>query len=638
MCGCCGDSDVEEKANLSTRVKNRGCTDIVFLFVFVAFWVGMIYIAVFSISNGDAMRLVYGYDSYGNTCDELNNPIPNVTLSGQNMKGRPYVFFMNGYNPESSKAVCVAVCPDQQLDFQENVQAFSMRTGYGLCDYDIPVDDYTTGGWRDESCPSLPVPASVPVLNRCVPKEIPKQFIDFLNKSDIFAKILGDLYRSWREMVALCFIALAVAFLMVLVLRFLASVIVWAILGIAVLASVVGTAFLWWMYASPSKTVQDSSQNIILLDVDIYSQKAFLAYSIIATILTVILLLVIFVLRKRIALTVALFHEAGKCLASIPCLLFQPLWTFVVLFLFLIYWTVVLAYLSTAEYPSVNGHGLVKYEEHNMVSYFWWYHVIGLIWSSEFIIACQQFVVSGTVASWYFAAEKNEVNSCAICGSVKNLFFHMGSIAAGSFIITLVKFPRMLLMYLQKKFKGKENACAKYCLKCCSCCLWCLEKCLKFLHANAYTYIAIRGTNFCSSARKAFTTIVNNALRVAAINSIGDFVLFLGKIGVAAATGAIAIVWLKKKDDLHFFAIPVLLVVVFAYFIAKCFLSVYEMVVDALLLCFCEDTEMNDGSPEKPYSMDTSLMKFVTSSSKRLDHLRKPDPEASEEESEPARV
>lgn len=60
-------------------------------------------------------------------------------------------------------------------------------------------------------------------------------------------------------------------------------------------------------------------------------------------------------------------------------------------------------YFHCVEYPSVNGHGLVKYEEHNMVSYFWWYHVIGLIWSSEFIIACQQFVVSGTVASWYFA-------------------------------------------------------------------------------------------------------------------------------------------------------------------------------------------------------------------------------------------
>ena len=52
-------------------------------------------------------------------------------------------------------------------------------------------------------------------------------------------------------------------------------------------------------------------------------------------------------------------------------------------------------------------------------------------------------------------------------------------------------------------------------------------------------------------------------LRVAAINSVGDFVLFLGKIGVMAATAAISVVWLKVifkcssivsiKDFLKFF-------------------------------------------------------------------------------------
>jgi solute carrier family 44 protein 1 (choline transporter-like protein) len=52
-----------------------------------------IYIAAFSLNHGDAFRLVYGYDSYGNTCDEDNtdNKIENVTLSGLNLKGKPYV-------------------------------------------------------------------------------------------------------------------------------------------------------------------------------------------------------------------------------------------------------------------------------------------------------------------------------------------------------------------------------------------------------------------------------------------------------------------------------------------------------------------------------------------------------------------
>jgi len=37
-------------------------------------------------------------------------------------------------------------------------------------------------------------------------------------------------------------------------------------------------------------------------------------------------------------------------------------------------------------------------------------------------------------------------------------------------------------------------------------------------------------------------------------------------------------------------------------------MNVLQMVVDALLLCFCEDCQMNDGSPGKEYSMSSSLM------------------------------
>jgi len=32
------------------------------------------------------------------------------------------------------------------------------------------------------------------------------------------------------------------------------------------------------------------------------------------------------------------------------------------------------------------------------------------------------------------------------------------------------------------------------------------------------------------------------------------------------------------------------------------------MVVDALLLCFCEDCKLNDGSEDRPYYMNSSLM------------------------------
>lgn len=47
---------------------------------------------------------------------------------------------------------------------------------------------------------------------------------------------------------------------------------------------------------------------------------------------------------------------------------------------------------------------------------------------------------------------------------------------------------------------------------------------------NAYVATAINSTGFCTSARDAFIILAENVLRVATINSVGDFVLFLGKV------------------------------------------------------------------------------------------------------------
>lgn len=130
------------------------------------------------------------------------------------------------------------------------------------------------------------------------------------------------------------------------------------------------------------------------------------------------------------------------------------------------------------------------------MKYLWWFHLIGLIWTSEFILACQQMVIAGAVASWYF---QKLVSSSSVGHKAQKYFFfrdkagegenwyvlqairrllcyHIGSVALGSFLITLFKIPRLILMYLQTKLRAKENSeAAKACLKCCTCCFYCLE-------------------------------------------------------------------------------------------------------------------------------------------------------------------
>lgn len=71
--------------------------------------------------------------------------------------------------------------------------------------------------------------------------------------------------------------------------------------------------------------------------------------------------------------------------------------------------------------------------------------------------------------------------------------------------------------------------------------------------------------------------MATNVLQVATINSVGDFILFLGKIVVAAIAGLIGIFVLKDKPGLNFYMAPVILIIVFSFFIAHIVLSLFEV-------------------------------------------------------------
>jgi len=274
-------------------------------------------------------------------------------------------------------------------------------------------------------------------------------------------------------------------------------------------------------------------------------------------------------------------------------------------------------------------HRTVVFEDREIVTYFWWYIVIGVIWMSEFANAIQELVVAGAVAEWFFTREKKKLN-CTLCNATgRTVTNHLGSAAFGAFLITLVRIPRYILMKVNEKLKNSGNECAKFMIKCCICCLYCLEKCMRYINRNAYIVIAISSTNFCVARVKAFNVLLSNVLRVIAINTVGDFVLFLGKVLVMAGNVVIAFFLFDRHNsgvnygERSLFFLPMLAIAIFSYLIAHCFLSSFEMLVDTLLLCFCEDVKINDGTEEKPYFMSKNLMKFVANSSKAINKKKK---------------
>ena len=64
---------------------------------------------------------------------------------------------------------------------------------------------------------------------------------------------------------------------------------------------------------------------------------------------------------------------------------------------------------------------------------------------------------------------------------------------------------------------------------------------------DLHIFAAIYGYNFCSAARRAFKMLTSNVMRVAAINSVGTFVLFLAKVAVVVATVFIGMAIMRGK-------------------------------------------------------------------------------------------
>ncbi|ELK05807.1 Choline transporter-like protein 3 [Pteropus alecto] len=253
---------------------------------------------------------------------------------------------------------------------------------------------------------------------------------------------------------------------------------------------------LWWLYHDYTNDLS------IALDTEWENMMCLLGFAIVSTVLTAVLLILIFVLRKRVKLAIEIFRVTNKAISSSPFLLFQPLWTFAILIFFWVLWVAVLLSLGTAGAAQVIEGGQVEYKPLWGIRYMWWYHLIGLVWTSEFILACQQMTVAGAVVTSYFNRNENDPPDHPILSSLAILFcYHQGTVIKGSFLITMVRIPRTVLMYIYNTLKDK----------------------------NAYTTTAINGTDFCTSAKDALKLLSKNSSHFTSVNCFGDFIIFLGK-------------------------------------------------------------------------------------------------------------
>ena len=339
---------------------------------------------------------------------------------------------------------------------------------------------------------------------------------------------------------------MAISFIVIILMRCCAGIIIWTLVFSGVLALVACTVFLfveWSKWKVRDQTLTSTKD----------TTKLFEALMIISLILTLILLILVIALRNRIRLCVAVFKEASRATARMPQIFLTPFLGYIFMAGLFVYWIWVYLYMATSGTKTAYDNGFVYFKQtNNNYRKMWWYHLFGLLWTSQFIIACGQLTLAGMGAMWYFTRDKSQLSSPLIKSVWRLIRYHLGSVIFGALLIALVELARIILAYIQAKLKGRAGKIVDCILCCLRCCLWCFEKCLKFINKNAYIEIAIWGKPFCTSACNAFATLLENILRVGVINSLGNFVLFLMKMFIVACTAMCALGWLRVCQFHHF--------------------------------------------------------------------------------------
>uniref|UniRef100_A0AAQ4PMV9 Choline transporter-like protein n=1 Tax=Gasterosteus aculeatus aculeatus TaxID=481459 RepID=A0AAQ4PMV9_GASAC len=455
----------------------------------------------------------------------------------------------------------------------------------------------------------------------------------------VVMKIFEDYTQSWYWILIGLVIAMLTSLLFIVLLRFLAGIMVWIMIVLVILVVGYGIFHCYMEYAALKG---EAGANVTLQDLGfqtdfaVYLQirQTWLAFMIILAIVEVIIILLLIFLRKRILIAIALIKEASRAVAHVMSSLFYPLFTFVLLAMVIAYWAVTAVFLSTSNEPiykvfneTACDHSrttcdpAVKTPYHKYLIGLQFYNVFLFFWCANFVTALGQMTLAGAFASYYWATVKpDDMPAFPVFSSLgRSLRYHTGTLAFGSLILSIVQIIRVLLEYLDHKLKGAQNKFTKFLLCCLKCCFWCLEKIIKFLNRNAYIMVAIYGKSFCTSARDAFLLLMRNMIRVAVLDKVTDFLLFLGKLLIVGLVGIFAFFFFSGRvkafentaPHLNYYWVPILTVVVGSYLIAHGFFSVYAMCVDTLFLCFCEDLERNDGSAAKPYYMSSTLREIL---------------------------
>ncbi|KAI8912479.1 plasma-membrane choline transporter-domain-containing protein [Gorgonomyces haynaldii] len=624
--------------------QQRKCRDVIFLLLFVVYWIGMFIVAQSAVASGDIRKLTYGTDSLGNFCGQNN------TRQYGDQTNKPYTYYLNPMNV-TGIYICVQSCP--------NATTLLVSPSSYICQYDVaPTLSNSASLIAQGKCVAFSYKSS-PTLNRCLPSEpIPTSYLNTsitvsnyaVNTMDLLSATSGlsvqiaqQLNVTWPLIAVAVPISFILTYLWIGILHFFSGFFVWLSIIAVNLIAILSTIFVYLFWKNQDTLNTTGSYNSVLANgttinfgslgsvsvnlagyVPINTAtylttseiKALFNCFIVLCVVTVLIFLITIAMIKRVNLAIQILNLASHVFRRMPTIFLFPLGIIAGLVLIGVYFVAILLYLLTPTSETSISFAGYTLSGTNLNTYMIWYHLAGCIWACTFLLGVQQLTIAGAAASYYWVQDKTQIVPFPITKSFyRTCRYHLGSVALGSLLITIIELIRLFLYQLQAKVAKSKNPYLKYIVACAQCCMKCIEMVVKWINRNAYVYIAITGVAFFKAAGHATSLLLRNGAKLVAVSFVADFSIFLTKITIAGLMGLIAY-WILGSTSL--FSIPVsssyLTVIIcglVGFFIASSLMSPYHTTIDTIFLSVLQDLEENDGSPEKPYFMTEEIKKVL---------------------------
>ncbi|XP_061342133.1 uncharacterized protein LOC133288398 [Gastrolobium bilobum] len=294
----------------------------------------------------------------------------------------------------------------------------------------------------------------------------------------------------------------------------------------------------------------------------------------------------------RVQLTVSIIGVASDALSwnlgllgVLPCLTIGLVVYYVPIVVFLVF-----ARFNGKIVPKdLDGEYDCVWRQDSWVPAYFALTIITMLWSAAAMLEAQVYIISGTIAHWYFSKE-NETPKKGIRTSLRNAFGpSSGTVCLSGLLIFVVRVVRSAVDSARQE---DAPGIVKLVLQCC---VNALLTAVDFLNKFTINFAAITGEAYCSSARMTYELLRRNLLSAVFVEAISSRIL-AGIVFVLSAIYTIVVCAILKAAtnlgaDSYFVAAMawVLLILVLGYFV-----HVLDFVIDTIYVCYAIDRDRGE--------------------------------------------